>query len=118
MTPGSDGAVAMAMSTPAPRPERRAPTRPWSAAPVAVDAVAGALAQPDALRVHFQPIVDLARGVVAGYEALSRFAGPPQLTPDVWFRAAHDHGLGAELEARAREEARLTDAGERGVHAG
>ena len=48
----------------------------------------------------FQPIVDLRRGVVAGYEALARFAGPPSAFPDLWFAAADRLGLGARLEAR------------------
>jgi hypothetical protein len=44
-------------------------------------------------------VVDLQRGTVAGYEALSRFAGPPDAGPDVWFEAAGRLGLGAELDA-------------------
>jgi len=48
----------------------------------------------------FQPIVDLRRGVVAGYEALSRFPGPPAAPPDVWFAQAEALGVGAALEAR------------------
>jgi len=40
---------------------------------------------------------------VAGYEALSRFAGPPDAGPDVWFEAAGRLGLGAELDARVLE---------------
>lgn len=50
--------------------------------------------------VLFQPVVDLSRGVVAGYEALARFAGPPDAPPDRWFAAAHEAGLGPALEAR------------------
>ncbi|HEY6708046.1 MAG TPA: EAL domain-containing protein [Actinomycetota bacterium] len=46
---------------------------------------------------------DLQRGTVAGYEALSRFAGPPDAGPDVWFEAAGRLGLGAELDARVLE---------------
>jgi EAL domain-containing protein (putative c-di-GMP-specific phosphodiesterase class I) len=57
------------------------------------------LADPDDLTLVFQPIVDLAAARVAGYEALSRFPGTA--TPDVWFAAAADAGLGAELEALA-----------------
>lgn len=56
---------------------------------------------PDVLRTEFQPIVDTARGTVAGYEALARFAGSRHVRPDHWFAAAHAAGLGAELEARA-----------------
>ena len=57
------------------------------------------LADPSSLRLVFQPIVSLQDGVIVGYEALSRFAGPPGLTPDLWFAAADRLGLGAELEA-------------------
>jgi EAL domain-containing protein (putative c-di-GMP-specific phosphodiesterase class I) len=57
------------------------------------------LADPDDLTLVFQPIVDLAGARIAGYEALSRFPGTA--TPDVWFAAADDAGLGAELEALA-----------------
>jgi EAL domain-containing protein (putative c-di-GMP-specific phosphodiesterase class I) len=55
----------------------------------------------DLLRVEFQPIVDIARATVAGYESLARFTGPPYASPDRWFAAAHAAGVGAELEARA-----------------
>ncbi len=57
------------------------------------------LADPEDLTVVFQPIVDLASAAVAGYEALARFPGTA--APDVWFAAAADAGLGAELEALA-----------------
>jgi EAL domain-containing protein (putative c-di-GMP-specific phosphodiesterase class I) len=52
------------------------------------------------VRTVFQPIVDVGRGVVTGYEALSRFAGPPDATPDVWFGHAASLGRADELEAR------------------
>src|SRR3954447_16221057 len=61
------------------------------------------LADPDDLTLVFQPIVDLAGVSVAGYEALSRFPGTAG--PDVWFAAAADAGLGAELEALALHKA-------------
>jgi EAL domain-containing protein (putative c-di-GMP-specific phosphodiesterase class I) len=61
------------------------------------------LADPDDLTMVFQPIVDLASAAVAGYEALARFPGTA--TPDVWFAAAADAGLGAELEALAISKA-------------
>ena len=49
-----------------------------------------------AFRPHFQPIVELHTGAVAGYEALSRFAdGVP---PDITFALAARCGLGLELE--------------------
>jgi EAL domain-containing protein (putative c-di-GMP-specific phosphodiesterase class I) len=57
------------------------------------------LADPADLTLVFQPIVDLAAARIAGYEALSRFPGTAG--PDVWFAAADDAGLGAELEALA-----------------
>jgi EAL domain len=57
------------------------------------------LADPDDLTLVFQPIVDLAAATVAGYEALARFPGTAG--PDVWFAAAADCGLAAELEALA-----------------
>ena len=61
------------------------------------------LADPDDLTLVFQPIVDLAAARVAGYEALSRFPGTA--SPEIWFAAAHDAGVGAELEALAVHKA-------------
>ena len=63
-------------------------------------AVRAVLLDPLQPQLVFQPIVDLRRGVVAGYEALSRFSGPPRANPDEWFAAADRLGVGAELEAR------------------
>lgn len=48
----------------------------------------------------FQPIVDLRTGLVAGYEALSRFEGSRR-PPNAWFAQAHRCGLGIELEMAA-----------------
>ncbi len=53
------------------------------------------------LRVAVQPIVDLALGTTVGYEALSRFTGPPDAPPNVWFAKAAELGLGAPLDAMA-----------------
>lgn len=50
--------------------------------------------------VGWQPIVDLARGAVVGFEALARFPAPPQEPPDRWFAAAAERGVSARLEAR------------------
>jgi EAL domain-containing protein (putative c-di-GMP-specific phosphodiesterase class I) len=50
--------------------------------------------------LHAQPIVELATGLVAGYELLSRFDGPWPAAPDVWFAAAHRWGVNPELQAR------------------
>ncbi len=61
------------------------------------------LADPDDLTLVFQPIVDLVGATVAGYEALARFPGTSG--PDVWFAAAADAGVAAELEALAIHKA-------------
>jgi EAL domain-containing protein (putative c-di-GMP-specific phosphodiesterase class I) len=61
------------------------------------------LADPDDLTLVFQPIVDLAAATVAGYEALARFPGSSG--PDVWFAAAAEAGIAAELEALAIHKA-------------
>jgi EAL domain-containing protein (putative c-di-GMP-specific phosphodiesterase class I) len=57
------------------------------------DALRGAGVHPE-----FQPIVDLARGVVAGYEALARFDGAPA-DPQLWFAVARERGCEDRLEA-------------------
>lgn len=46
----------------------------------------------------YQPLVRLRDRRVIGYEALSRFTAPEELTPDIWFLDASDVGLGIELE--------------------
>jgi EAL domain-containing protein (putative c-di-GMP-specific phosphodiesterase class I) len=61
------------------------------------------LADPDELTLVFQPIVDLAAATVAGYEALARFPGTAG--PEVWFAAAAEAGVAAELEALAIHKA-------------
>src|SRR3954470_10257584 len=61
------------------------------------------LADPDDLTLVFQPIVDLAAATVAGYEALARFPGAAG--PDVWFAAAAEAGIAAELESLAIHKA-------------
>jgi EAL domain-containing protein (putative c-di-GMP-specific phosphodiesterase class I) len=71
-----------------------APAGGWAAA---LDAV---LSDPARPRLVFQPIVDLRRGVIAGYEALSRFDDASGCGPDQWFAMADQLGLGAQLEAR------------------
>lgn len=53
------------------------------------------------LRAHFQPIVDLRRGTVTGYEALARFPAEVGLAPDRAFALADELGLGPALERRA-----------------
>jgi EAL domain-containing protein (putative c-di-GMP-specific phosphodiesterase class I) len=66
--------------------------------PAAIDAV---LTAPERLTMVFQPIADIRRATVAGYEALARFSGPVSAPPDAWFRAAAALGREAELEALA-----------------
>ena len=67
------------------------------------DQVREVLATPGALTPVFQPIVELATGRVAGYEALTRFRTEPVRPPDAWFAQARRCGLGPALEARAIE---------------
>ncbi|TCI98849.1 EAL domain-containing protein [Aeromicrobium sp. IC_218] len=54
----------------------------------------------EGLTTHYQPIVDLRRGTVVGYEALARFDAAER-NPEVWFARARELGLGAALEAAA-----------------
>src|SRR5215217_2848944 len=49
----------------------------------------------------FQPVLELATGRVAGYEALARMPEGPLRPPDEWFNQAHRAGLGPALEAAA-----------------
>lgn len=67
------------------------------------EAIRRAISAPGSIRPAFQPVVDLRRGVVCGYEMLSRFAGPPEEAPNVWFQQAGRLGLRVELEAKALE---------------
>jgi EAL domain-containing protein (putative c-di-GMP-specific phosphodiesterase class I) len=55
---------------------------------------------PEAIGLAFQPVVDLEHGVVAGYEALARFAGPPFAPPDHWLEAARRDDCAIAIEAR------------------
>ena len=52
-------------------------------------------------RIVFQPIYRLDGEELAGVECLSRFDGEPRRSPDRWFSAAHDVGMGLELELHA-----------------
>jgi len=69
---------------------------------------AGQRAEIEALLAHeasivpvFQPVLELATGRVAGYEALARMPDGPFRPPDQWFNQAHRAGLGPALEAAA-----------------
>ena len=64
------------------------------------DAIAG-----DGVRSVFQPIVDLRRLTVVGYESLTRFDIPDAPSPDRWFAAAASRGLVPELEAASLRSA-------------
>lgn len=63
--------------------------------------IEGVLECDNAMSVVFQPIVDLATRAVVGLEALSRFAGEPLRSPDLWFEEATSVGLGPDLEMKA-----------------
>lgn len=53
------------------------------------------------LEMVFQPAMRLDEPRIEFFEALARFPAPSPETPDVWFEAAADVGLGAELEMLA-----------------
>lgn len=53
------------------------------------------------LQMVFQPIYDLSKDRVAGFEALARFSPRPRRPPDRWFKDANEIGLGLELETKA-----------------
>jgi EAL domain-containing protein (putative c-di-GMP-specific phosphodiesterase class I) len=59
----------------------------------------------DALTIVYQPIVDITRNDVVGFESLSRFSAEPYRTPDIWFAEAAEVALDAQLEVRAIEKA-------------
>lgn len=59
----------------------------------------------EGLAAAYQPIVDTVRGTVVGYEALARFPGFAEKSPEVWFAAARLHGKSAELESAALRSA-------------
>lgn len=63
------------------------------------------LAGMSATRLVFQPIVDLLRGEVVGYEALARFGGAGLRAPGPYLAAAERSGRAAELEAHLLAQA-------------
>jgi EAL domain-containing protein (putative c-di-GMP-specific phosphodiesterase class I) len=63
------------------------------------------LAGESALSLVAQPIVDLRRAIVVGYELLARFKLETPVSPDIVFAEASRSGLGAELEAFVIERA-------------
>lgn len=72
----------------------------------ALEAIAARLAlamDPAHMRSVYQPIWDLAKNQLVGFEALTRFSCDPQRTPDQWFIEAASVGQGTALEIRAIE---------------
>ena len=53
----------------------------------------------------YQPIVDVVRSKVVGFEALARFSTVPARSPDAWFTDAARVGLDIELEHKLIAEA-------------
>lgn len=86
----------------APVQRRPAETRTPARADLEVKRV---LAGMSSARLVYQPVIDLVRGEVAGYEALARFGGSGLRTPAPYFAAAQRTGRGAELEAHLLEQA-------------
>src|SRR4051794_34150635 len=74
------------------RDEARAPLR----ADLEVKRVLAGMAS---ARLVYQPVIDLDRGEVAGYEALARFGDTGLRAPGPYLAAAERAGRGAELEA-------------------
>ena len=56
-------------------------------------------------RIFYQPVVDLVRRRVLGYEALSRFSSSPRQSPLSWFQEAVKAGLDQALELAVIEKA-------------
>ncbi|WP_241985042.1 MULTISPECIES: EAL domain-containing protein [unclassified Cryobacterium] len=65
------------------------------------DSMLAAACRGEGVSSVYQPIVDSARGVIVGYEALTRFSGYSERNPESWFAAARAHGRAEELEVLA-----------------
>lgn len=79
------------------------PLTPQPSTPTAPELAAGlgwVARHPELIEAALQPVVDLARGTVCGYEVLARFPSPPAAGPDAWLRAAGAEGVSAPLEAQ------------------
>jgi EAL domain-containing protein (putative c-di-GMP-specific phosphodiesterase class I) len=68
---------------------------------ILLETVRRLLADPDLLRMEFQPILDLTSMRTVGTEALARFALEPRRPPDLWFADAEEVGLRTDLELLA-----------------
>lgn len=55
----------------------------------------------DAMKMVYQPIVNIKTQKVVGFEALARFRSYPDTNPEQWFVAASRFGLAKELELQA-----------------
>jgi EAL domain-containing protein (putative c-di-GMP-specific phosphodiesterase class I) len=59
----------------------------------------------EAIALVYQPIFDLTRAVVIGFESLARFTTTPMRSPDAWFADAAAVGLDVQLEMKVIEQA-------------
>lgn len=55
----------------------------------------------DAISMVYQPIYNVAKEALVGFESLARFSMAPVRTPDVWFKEASQVGLDVPLEIQA-----------------
>jgi len=53
------------------------------------------------MEIVYQPIYEIVRDRLAGFEALARFRSEPKRSPDLWFKEAEEAGLGIDLEFAA-----------------
>jgi len=60
-------------------------------------------AEPWRVRPAFQPIIDLERDAIWGFQVLARFISPLRATPPEWLEAAQRLGLRRALETRLLE---------------
>jgi PAS domain S-box-containing protein len=65
----------------------------------------GDVLRDEAIEMVFQPVLELETGRASSIEALSRFPGDTSLTPDRWFAAAWEVGVGVPLELLAVRKA-------------
>lgn len=93
-TPGSDPVSRLTAKIKGPAPPSQ----------ISTERVQGIIQDHD-LSIVYQPIVRLTDRKVIGVEALARFSGDPVMSPDRWFGAAAELGLGSELEMTAIEVA-------------
>lgn len=74
----------------------------------------GDVVERQAFHPVFQPIYCLRTGRLLSVEALTRFDTVPYRTPDIWFAAAAEAGLGTELEIAAIQAALDAEAADGG----